>query len=75
MFLRDSIAEWRPTDGLELLFIGIGLILTPIVTLTYWRINKKRELMMKEASEKGIKYAPEELRRLGDRAPDFRYTL
>ena len=61
--------------GLELLFIGIGLILTPIVTLTYWRINKKRELMMKEASEKGIKYAPEELRRLGDRAPDFRYTL
>ena len=65
----------RSIDGLELLFICIGLILTPIVTLTYWRINKKRELLMREAGEKGIKYTPEELRNLGDRAPDFRYTL
>ena len=73
--LLSSRADWWLADGLELLFIGIGLILTPIVTLTYWRINKKRELLMREASEKGIKYAPEELRRLGDRAPDFRYTL
>ncbi|KAI0696771.1 MFS general substrate transporter [Cerioporus squamosus] len=61
--------------ALELLFIGIGLVLTPIVALTYWRINRKRELLVRETSEKGIRYAPEELRRLGDRAPDFRYTL
>ena len=60
---------------MELLFICIGLILTPIVTLTYWRINKKRDLLVREAGEKGIKYTPEELRNLGDRAPDFRYTL
>ena len=73
--LLSSRADWWLADGLELLFIGIGLILTPIVTLTYWRINKKRELIMREESENGIKYAPEELKRLGDRAPDFRYTL
>ncbi|RPD75777.1 MFS general substrate transporter [Lentinus tigrinus ALCF2SS1-7] len=61
--------------GLELLFIGMGLILTPAVALTYMRINKKRDERMREAQEKGVKYVPDELRRLGDRAPDFRYTL
>ncbi|RPD60521.1 MFS general substrate transporter [Lentinus tigrinus ALCF2SS1-6] len=72
--LQDS-PRYVLGHGMELLFIGIGLILTPIVTFTYWRINKKREVLMREASEKGVKYSPEELRRLGDRAPDFRYTL
>ena len=62
-------------DGLELLFIGIGLILTPAVAFTYMRINKRRDRRVREDEERQIKYAPEELRRLGDRAPDFRYML
>ncbi len=63
------------TDGLELLFIGIGLVLTPSVALTYRRINKGRDEQALEAHKRGVKYAPEDIRRLGDRAPDFRYTL
>ncbi|KAI0696757.1 MFS general substrate transporter [Cerioporus squamosus] len=62
-------------NGLELLFIGIGLILTPAVALTYMRINKKRDEQVRDAQERGVKCTPEELRRMGDRAPDFRYTL
>ena len=62
-------------DGIALLFIGIGLISTPILVLAYRRINARRDAVLREADEKGVKLAPEEIRRLGDRAPDFRYTL
>lgn len=65
----------RTTDAIELMFVGIGFIVLPIVVLSYKRINARRDALMKEASEKGIKLTPDELRRLGDRAPDFRYTL
>ena len=62
-------------DGIELMFVGIGFIALPIVVLAYIRINARRDAAVKEAEEKGIKLSPEQLRRLGDRAPDFRYTL
>ena len=62
-------------DGVELMFVGIGFITLPIVVIAYKRINARRDAIVKEANEKGTKFAPEELRRLGDRAPDFRYTL
>ena len=43
--------------------------------LMYTRINTKRDKIMQEREEKGEVYTAEELRRLGDKAPDFRYTL
>ena len=55
--------------------MGMGLILVPIVAFAYTRSNMKKEAKMREAEERGEKYAAEELKRLGDRAPDFRYTL
>ena len=55
--------------------MGMGLILVPIVAFAYNRSNMKKEAKMREVEETGEKYAPEELKRLGDRAPDFRYTL
>lgn len=61
--------------GLELMFVGIGFVFLPIVALIYTRINAKRDAAAKEAAEKGIKYSDDELRKMGDRAPDFRYTL
>ena len=62
-------------DGLELLFVGLGLILTPIAVFTYTRINARRDALLRDANEKGIVHSPVEIRRMGDRAPDFRYTL
>lgn len=58
------------------MFVGIGLITVPIVVLIYMRINAKRDALAREGGEKGIaSYSNDELRRMGDRAPDFRYTL
>lgn len=63
--------------ALELMFVGMGFICVPIAVLAYSRINNKRDALEKAARESGEpnKYTPEDIRRLGDRAPDFRYTL
>ena len=62
-------------DALSLMFVGIGLVSLPITVLTYRRINARRDAAMKDAAERGVEYTAGELRRMGDRAPDFRYTL
>jgi hypothetical protein len=55
------------------MYIGIGLIVVPIVVLNYHLINRRRD---KAEAERGkVEYDPAELRRLGDRSPEFRYTL
>ncbi|RDB15711.1 High-affinity nicotinic acid transporter [Hypsizygus marmoreus] len=62
--------------GIELMFIGIGFIAIPIIVLSYTRINAKRAAHLKDAAERGEpKISDDETRRLGDRAPDFKYTL
>lgn len=64
-------------DGVELMFVGMGLICVPAAVLSYVRINKKRDELQREALEKGEanKYTPQQLREMGDREPSFRYTL
>lgn len=57
------------------MFIGIGFIALPATVLAYKRVNAMRDAQQREADEKGVKYSDSELRKLGDRAPDFRYTL
>ncbi|XP_006457726.1 hypothetical protein AGABI2DRAFT_182882 [Agaricus bisporus var. bisporus H97] len=63
--------------AVELMFVGIGFICVPIAVITYRRINKKRDEFQRLALENGEKekYTPQQLREMGDRAPDFRYTL
>ncbi|KAH8091641.1 MFS general substrate transporter [Cristinia sonorae] len=61
--------------GLELMFVGIGFVTVPLAIFIYTRINKRRDAIEKDMKEKGIVLSHEEIRRLGDRAPDFRYTL
>ncbi|KAF7358572.1 hypothetical protein MSAN_01195400 [Mycena sanguinolenta] len=63
--------------GCELMFIGIGLISLPIAVVTYRRINSRRDEAAQAAFERGETnlYTRKELREMGDRAPDFRYTL
>ncbi|RDX52245.1 MFS general substrate transporter [Lentinus brumalis] len=61
--------------ALELGFVALGIIMLPITVLVYRRINSVRDERHREAGEKAVAYTAQELRRLGDRAPDFRYTL
>ncbi|KAI0634510.1 MFS general substrate transporter [Trametes polyzona] len=60
-----------------LALVAMGLVFVPLTALVYWRGNVRRDTKQREMDERGVKneYSPEELRMMGDRAPDFRYTL
>jgi hypothetical protein len=83
--MTSSLTSSSTTDSIELMFVGIGLICTPLAVLIYTRINTQRDAyeaslatdMEKFTERKWRKYGytPQELRELGDRAPDFRYML
>lgn len=62
--------------GIELGLIGMGLVAVSTIVFAYNRINTRREAIMKEAREcGGLQYTDEELRRMGDKAPNFRYSI
>ncbi|OSC99284.1 MFS general substrate transporter [Trametes coccinea BRFM310] len=68
-YLRGHLAE--------LVLIGVGLVVVPTAALAYAHLNRRRDAAERESTEKEIsaEYTVEELRRLADRAPTFRYTL
>jgi len=59
------------------MFVGIGFITVPIGILSYVEINKKRDEVQRVNFGNGTvkKYTHQQLREMGDRKPDFRYTL
>ncbi|KAF8182748.1 MFS general substrate transporter [Mycena galopus ATCC 62051] len=64
--------------GCELLFVAIGLISVVVTVFISHRVNRRRDEEAHAAldgsgSEKV--YTDDSLRRMGDRAPNFRYTL
>jgi len=72
---KDS-PRYRLGHGVELGLISIGLVVLPTIVFTYNRINARREAIMKEAEDSGgLQYTDEELRRMGDKAPNFRYGI
>lgn len=70
---------WHPLllDGFEIMFVGIGFVTVPLIAFLYKRINAQRDRMLRFEIEGGIKkiYTDHEIRELGDKAPEFRYTL
>ncbi|TFY51077.1 hypothetical protein EVJ58_g10754 [Rhodofomes roseus] len=75
IYLSQDAPRYILGHALELMFVGIGLVFLPLTVLAYRSINKRRDLEQRRLDERGVKYTVEELRRMGDRAPDFRYTL
>ncbi|KAL0564185.1 hypothetical protein V5O48_017868 [Marasmius crinis-equi] len=61
--------------GIELMFVGIGLIVVPIIATTYYRLNNKKKATVRQEEEQGVKRTTKEIRAMGDRAPEFIYTL
>lgn len=59
--------------GLELAFIGIGIIAAFILVISYATINKKRDGIVQEGGE--ARFTVEELSAKGDRAVTFRYMI
>lgn len=65
----------RLKDAIELVLVGIGFVATLAIIKVYTVINARRDELVKELEENGVSYSVHELREMGDRAPDFRYTL
>ena len=57
------------------MFLGIGLLTLPSLVYLYKRENDKRVVLQRSLEEKNCVISAEDLRRMGDRAPDFRYML
>ena len=62
-------------DAVQMMFLGIGLLALPSLVYLYKRENKRRDMIKHDTLEKPVILSAEELRRMGDRAPDFRYML
>ena len=58
-----------------MMFVGIGLVLWPVAVFAYTRANARKAAALRASETGGRKFSPEELRKMGDRAPDFVYTL
>ncbi|KAF9645550.1 MFS general substrate transporter [Thelephora ganbajun] len=72
---RDA-PKYKFGHGIELGFVGMGMAVLPFTVYAYKRINAQREALVKQGEESGgLKYTDEELRRMGDRAPEFRYGI
>lgn len=74
MFLDSEKSKGYPTGfSIGLVFAALTLISTTILELSYKRINKKREAM--DEDEVRATYNEEQLARMGDKNPLFRYKL
>ncbi|TFK52785.1 MFS general substrate transporter [Heliocybe sulcata] len=76
MYRTQDAPRYVLGHGLELMLVGLGLICVPLTVLNYIRINAQRDTAQKEMMEGGrVKYSAEELKEMGDKSPDFRYTI
>jgi len=78
IFRTQDAPRYILGHALELMFIGIGLLTVPLTILIYTHINRKRDALLKEISAGGgmaVRYTTNEIREMGDKSPDFRYSL
>jgi MFS family permease len=74
MFLDSEKEKGYPTGfSIGLVFAAITLISTVVLEWSYSRINKQRDAM--DEDEVRAEYTDEQLARMGDKSPFFRYKL
>lgn len=73
IFLEDESPGYPTGFGIGLAFATFTLISTIVLGYSYKTINKKRDLL--DEAEIRAQYTPEQLARLGDKSPLFRYKL
>lgn len=61
-------------DAVELGFVSMGMVVLGFQVLMYRWINSKRDRAKLEEGSEAL-YTEAQLRDMGDKAPDFRYTL
>lgn len=77
VYLAKEAPKYHTGFGSCLGFVGAGIIMTCFLRFSYAQENKKRERVIAEIGEQGIKaqYSEQELLDMGDRSPFFRYVL
>lgn len=74
MFLDSEESKGYPTGfGIGIAFAGLSLIVSLVLEWSYWRTNKQRDTM--DEDDVRAKYTGEQLARLGDKNPLYRYKL
>ena len=74
---QQRLRSWPgfSADSVELMFISVGIVVLAFQVIMYRRINAKRDKLLREQRGEGWVYTAEQLRDLGDKAVNFRYTL
>ena len=70
----DSEAPTYPTGfGSSLAFASAGIVACSILEFGLWKLNEKKQHQSEE--EWRLKYSDEQLDRMGEKSPLFKYTL
>ncbi|KAJ7680723.1 MFS general substrate transporter [Mycena polygramma] len=77
MYRTQDKPRFLVGHGCEIMFVAIGLISVALTAFISRRVNRRRDEEARIALERGESklYSDKALREMGDRAPDFRYTL
>ena len=73
IFLSEEAPGYPTGFGTGLAVVASAVLSSLLLEYSYWSINKKREAMDQDDIQN--KYTHEELSRMGDNSPLFRYTL
>jgi len=75
MFPARDAPRYILGEGLTMMFVGFGIVCVPLTVIIYTMINQRRERILQGMLERGEKLSAAEIKRLGDRAPTFRYMI
>ncbi|KZT35194.1 MFS nicotinic acid transporter Tna1 [Sistotremastrum suecicum HHB10207 ss-3] len=76
VYRSQDAPRYAVGHGIAMMFTWLGIIATVINVVLYRKINKDRaRIVAKGEDGEGLKLSGEEVRRLGDKSPTFRYNL
>lgn len=77
IYLSREAPKYTTGFAASLAMCCAAILMTLVLRWAYARENKKKDAMLAELGEEGIraKYSEEELMHMGDKSPFFRYTL
>lgn len=73
IFIQKEAPQYPTGFGSSLAFATAGVVACLVLELALWRINKKNE-RVSEAQVR-LQFSQEELDKMGDKSPLFKYTL
>lgn len=73
MFLDKESPGYPTGFGIGLAFSAATLVATLALEFSYWKLNKKRDALDEE--DVRTRYSEDQLARMGDKSPLFRYKL